>query len=88
MDISEDRKKYLGLITGMDHAIDQVVDELNEAGLFDNTLLILSSDNGGDVGEGDNSPRRGAKSGLLEGCAHAHGWIRSPLLKKGIENNV
>jgi arylsulfatase A-like enzyme len=85
-DVTEDRKKYLGLITGMDYAIGKVVDKLKEAGLYDNTYLILSSDNGGDVGEGDNSPRRGAKSSLFEGGAHAHSWISSPLLKKkGIE---
>ncbi|ELT99395.1 hypothetical protein CAPTEDRAFT_208054 [Capitella teleta] len=86
MDATPSRKKYLGLVSGMDAVIGNVVAKLKAKGMFDNTYIFFSSDNGGDVNEGDNSPWRGAKSSLFEGGCHAHSWASSPLIrKKGVE---
>ena len=84
--LPEERKKYLALITGLDHVIGKIVNKLKETGLYENTFILFSSDNGGDVGEGNNHPRRGGKASLFEGGSHAHSWVHSPMLKKkGIE---
>jgi len=81
-DISNTRRGYLGLLSGMDYVIGKIVDELKDTGLYDNTIIVFSSDNGGDVKEGDNSPLRGAKGALYEGGVRANMFVHSPLLKK------
>ncbi|ELT93060.1 hypothetical protein CAPTEDRAFT_21969 [Capitella teleta] len=88
LDVTDDRKKYLGLVSGMDYIIGGIVDKIKEIGIYENTYILFSSDNGGDVGEGDNSPHRGGKSTLWEGGCKANSWTHSPLLgATGVENN-
>lgn len=88
IDATDDRKKYLGLVSGMDYVIGIIYNKLKEVGLYDNTYILFSSDNGGDVGEGDNSPHRGGKSSLWEGGCKANSWTHSPLLPTtGVEND-
>jgi len=80
--ITETRRGYLGLLSGLDYAIGEIVDGLKKEGLYDDTIIVFSSDNGGDVGEGDNSPLRGAKGSLFEGGVRANMFVHSPLLEK------
>lgn len=52
----------------MDSGIGEVVQSLKDAGMYDNTVIIFTSDNGGDVGSGgSNHPLRGNKGSLFEG---------------------
>ena len=52
-------------------------------GLWDNTILIFSSDNGGKSKEGGyNTPLRGEKGSLYEGGIKSIGIINSPLLPR------
>jgi arylsulfatase A-like enzyme len=49
-------RKYYALISGMDRAVGRVVARLKEAGLYDDTIIIFTSDNGyflGDYGLSD-----------------------------------
>ncbi len=56
---------YADCIAEMDYRVGQVLDAVKEAGIEDNTLVVLSSDNGGDglqgagKGGGSNGPWRG-----------------------------
>jgi arylsulfatase len=55
---------YADIIAEMDYRIGQVVDAVKEAGIEDNTIFILSSDNAGggtipQIGPGSNGPYRG-----------------------------
>lgn len=55
---------FADLIAEMDYRVGQVMDAIKEAGVDDNTIVILSSDNGGggaipQVGPGSNGPWRG-----------------------------
>ncbi|MGB2821110.1 MAG: sulfatase-like hydrolase/transferase, partial [Phycisphaerae bacterium] len=66
--ISTRRARLIALIEHMDHGIGQVLAALKEAGLADNTLVIFSSDNGGQTGVGaDNGPVRDGKGTMYEG---------------------
>ena len=70
---------YAAMLHALDRSVGQVIDKLEEEGLSDNTLIILSSDNGGAgyVGLPDiNAPYRGWKLSLFEG------GIRVPLFVK------
>ncbi|MHC4993938.1 MAG: sulfatase family protein [Planctomycetota bacterium] len=66
--IDDARAKLVALIEHMDEGIGKVIDALDDAGVADNTLVIFSSDNGGqgNVG-GFNGPYRGFKQETYEG---------------------
>lgn len=63
------RRKYAGLVVGMDDAIGEVMATLKSTGQEDNTLIWFMSDNGGAVttAHGSNVPLRGEKGRLFEG---------------------
>lgn len=66
--ISEQRAKLVALIEHLDHAIGRVVDEISQAGFAENTLVIFSSDNGGQLDVGArNGAARGGKEDMYEG---------------------
>ena len=64
---------YSGMITALDRSVGRIVDALEKNGLTDNTLIIITSDNGGasyielaDI----NDPYRGWKLTHFEGGTH------------------
>jgi arylsulfatase A-like enzyme len=66
---------YLGVIKEMDRQLGRVFDFIrSQASLRDNTLILLSSDNGPEDGHGSAGGLRGGKASLYEG------GIRSPLI--------
>ncbi len=72
--IGDRRAKLVALIEHMDAGIGKVMEALKETGLSENTLVIFTSDNGGqiDVG-GTNGSLRAGKGDLYEG------GIREPM---------
>lgn len=67
-DIDEARAKLVALIEHMDHGIGKVMTALKENGLYDNTLVIFVSDNGGQLNVGArNGPLRDGKGTVYEG---------------------
>ena len=55
------------MLESIDEGIRQIVNALREAGIEKNTLVIFTSDNGGETKVTTNSPMRGGKSQLYEG---------------------
>lgn len=67
-DASPERVKYVALVEHMDAGIGRVLDTLEETGQLSNTLVIYTSDNGGQLNVGaTNGPLRGAKGQMYEG---------------------
>jgi uncharacterized sulfatase len=71
--IGHNLQVYSGMITALDRSVGRIVDALKQNGLTDNTLIIITSDNGGasyielaDV----NKPYRGWKLTHFEGGTH------------------
>lgn len=72
----KDRQIYLGMVTALDEGVESVVSALVQQRLWNNTLLVFASDNGGDTLFGsDNYPLRGAKSSTYEGGVRTAGFI-------------
>ncbi|MEM1353827.1 MAG: arylsulfatase [Planctomycetota bacterium] len=77
----EPKATYAGMVTRLDWEVGQLLDQLEELGLSDNTLIIFMSDNGS-MNEGgfqrawfnSSGPLRGGKRDLYEG------GIRSPMI--------
>jgi arylsulfatase A-like enzyme len=67
-DASSERVKYVALVEHMDAGIGRVLDTLEETGQLSNTLVVYTSDNGGQLNVGaTNGPLRGAKGQMYEG---------------------
>lgn len=66
-------RKYGEIVKAMDDQVGKVVQTLKETGQFDNTIIVFTSDNGGER-FGDTWPFLGYKTELLEG------GLRVPLI--------
>ncbi|XP_076441945.1 arylsulfatase B-like [Babylonia areolata] len=75
----KDRRIKCGMIAAMDDAVNNVTQALKDRGLFDNTFIIFSSDNGGPVhSSSTNWPLRGSKITLWEGGTRAASFVYGP----------
>jgi arylsulfatase A-like enzyme len=78
--IVQSNTTYAAMVEAMDEAIGKVIKKLKEQGVYDNTIIIFFSDNGGlSTSEGHptaNLPLRAGKGWLYEG------GIREPLIIK------
>ncbi|MBN2270700.1 MAG: sulfatase-like hydrolase/transferase [Sedimentisphaerales bacterium] len=67
-DITDKRAKLVALIEHLDDGIGKVLAAMKETALSDNTLVIFTSDNGGQIGVGaNNGPLRAGKGDMYEG---------------------
>ncbi|MEO1616089.1 MAG: sulfatase [Planctomycetota bacterium] len=73
---------YAAMVEAMDQAVGEVLQQIDEAGLADRTVVVFTSDNGGlSTSEGSptsNLPLRGGKGWLYEGGIREPWIIRYP----------
>ena len=88
----EDRRKYAAMVNYIDGKIGEVIKAIKDKGMYDNTLIVLSSDNGGPIyanGKrgGNNYPLRGGKMSNFEGGVRSNAFISGgylPQERRGI----
>ncbi|WP_461107385.1 sulfatase [Spirosoma koreense] len=72
--IRQNNPELAAMLESIDDGVGQIVSTLNELGLSENTLILFTSDNGGESNVTSNAPWRGGKSELYEG------GIREPFI--------
>ncbi len=78
------RDKYAAFVSSMDDLIGDVLDELENRGIAENTIVIFQSDHGHSVEErtfgsgGDPGPYRGHKGNFFEGGLRVPSIVRWP----------
>jgi arylsulfatase A len=70
----QNNPELAAMLERIDDGVGKIVATLTELGLKDNTLILFTSDNGGELNVTSNSPLRGGKSELFEG------GIREPFI--------
>ena len=89
-EMSEKRAKLVALIEHMDDGIGRVLHCLEQTGLAENTLVVFSSDNGGQLSAGaNNGPLRDGKQSVYEGGLKVPTIVRWPgQIEPGTETDL
>lgn len=72
------RRRYHAMVWNLDRAVGRIIDALKTKGMYDDTLIVVSSDNGGPIYKGggaNNFPHRGGKAGNWEGGIRVNGLV-------------
>ena len=84
--IVQSHATYAAMVESVDNAVGKVIDAIDSLGLTENTIVCLTSDNGGlSTSEGSptsNLPLRGGKGWLYEGGIREAFMIRAPGVTK------
>jgi arylsulfatase A-like enzyme len=75
------------MTTELDFGVANVTQALKDSGLWENTVLIFISDNGGPLDHSTNYPLRGGKGSEWEGAYRVEAFVTSPLLPASVRGS-
>ncbi|XP_068709022.1 arylsulfatase I-like [Montipora foliosa] len=84
---SLDRRKYAAMVASLDESVGNITKALKRKGLYDNTVIVFTTDNGGaprgfNWNQGCNYPLKGGKDTFWEGGVRGVGFVHSNLISK------
>jgi len=78
---STQREYLVRTAAAVDTTFDNLIAYLTEKGMYENSIIIVASDNGGCSNTmGSNYPLRGQKNTMFEGGVRVNAFVHSPLL--------
>ncbi|XP_070185141.1 arylsulfatase J-like isoform X3 [Littorina saxatilis] len=73
------RRTHCGLVAALDEGVGNITRALQKKGLYNDTILLFTTDNGGPVHESSNNwPLRGSKATLWEGGTRGTAFLHGP----------
>jgi arylsulfatase I/J len=88
---NEHRRNYTAMLLYIDDAINEIVEKLVDKNMWDNTLVVFSSDNGGPLypgGGANNYPLRGGKLSNWQGGIRVVAFVTGGYLPVNMRNTV
>jgi len=83
------RDLFLRTSVALDKTIGQMIETLKATGMYENTIILAGSDNGGCAYYGgSNYPLRGEKRTQWEGGVRTNGFVHSPLLSDEVKGTT
>jgi arylsulfatase I/J len=86
------RQQYHAMVMVMDEVVGNVTDALKKKGMWENTLVVMSSDNGGPVDLAENAannwPLRGGKYSVFEGGIRVAAFVSGGLIPSQLRGTV
>lgn len=73
-------KVQAAMTTELDYGVGNITETLKRNGMWNNTVLVFVSDNGGPLDHSSNAPLRAGKGHWFEGGVRVVGAVASPLL--------
>ncbi|XP_067658647.1 arylsulfatase B-like [Haliotis asinina] len=81
--VNQGRRIYSGMVSALDEAVGNVTQALKDRGLFENTLILFTADNGGPIEYyASNWPLRGGKHTVWEGGTRGASFMYGAGLQK------
>ncbi|GFO20381.1 arylsulfatase b-like [Plakobranchus ocellatus] len=82
---NKNRRTYAGMVAALDEGVANLTRTLKQEGMWDDTIIVFSTDNGGSVPHGGNNfPLRGWKGSLWEGGMKGVGFLSGGFLTKSL----
>ena len=78
------RRKYQAMVSVADNVTAYVVQYLKKLDMWDNTLLVVSADNGGELCIGSNYPLKGSKKTFFEGGVRSSAFASGGVLPEKV----
>lgn len=76
------RRIFSGMVSALDEAVGQIIGHLKDYGFYDDSVIVFTTDNGGQIKSGGNNwPLRGNKFTIWEGGTRSNAFVHSKLLK-------
>lgn len=87
------RRNFAAMMNNLDDNIGRVVAALKKKGIYDNSIILFTTDNGGAANEcwgnwASNHPLRGTKASVFQGGVRGVGLVHSPLFDDSTKGKI
>eukprot|EP00937_MAST-01D_sp_MAST-1D-sp2_P004148 g4148.t1 len=82
------RQNYLARVHYIDAAFGRLVAQLKERGMYNDTVIVMSADNGGPLGSANNWPLKGGKHSNWQGGVRVNAFVSGGALPPAVRGTT